>query len=114
MAHTCFGSVPPSRVIHSSKGPFSLERITRPHLTAFLRPDGGEGWKSAKQAYNGAEMELSGVNSTGDTVTWDKSALEAAGKTGLVVDVMGTWCPNCMDEARLLPSWLQVTLTCSL
>ena len=26
----------------------------------------------------------------------------SAGKSGLVVDIMGTWCPNCMDEARLL------------
>ena len=67
-----------------------------------LAPDGGVGWKSGRQAFNGAEMALEGVNATGDTVTWDKSALEAAGKTGLVVDVMGTWCPNCMDEARLL------------
>ncbi|MAB74123.1 MAG: hypothetical protein CMC99_04125 [Flavobacteriales bacterium] len=67
-----------------------------------LSPDGGEGWKSGRQTFNGAEMALQGVNATGDTVTWDKSALEAAGKTGLVVDVMGTWCPNCMDEARLL------------
>ena len=67
-----------------------------------LTSDGGEGWKSGRQAFNGAEMTLEGVNATGDTVTWDKSALEAAGKTGLVVDVMGTWCPNCMDEARLL------------
>ena len=48
------------------------------------------------------KWKWSGVNSVGDTVTWDKSTLEAAGKTGLVVDVMGTWCPNCMDEARLL------------
>ena len=67
-----------------------------------LSPDGGEVWKSGRQTFNGAEMALQGVNATGDTVTWDKSALEAAGKTGLVVDVMGTWCPNCMDEARLL------------
>ena len=67
-----------------------------------LAPDGGAGWKSGRQAFNGAEMALEGVNAKGDTVTWDKSALEAAGKTGLVVDIMGTWCPNCMDEARLL------------
>lgn len=67
-----------------------------------LAADGGEGWKSAKQAYNGAEMEISGVNSVGDTVTWNQATLQAVGKTGLVVDVMGTWCPNCMDEARLL------------
>ena len=67
-----------------------------------LAPDEAKGWKSGRQVFNGAEMALKGVNATGDTVTWDKSALEAAGKTGLVVDVMGTWCPNCMDEARLL------------
>ena len=67
-----------------------------------LAPAGEEGWKSGLQVFNGAEMILKGVNATGDTVTWDKSALETAGKSGLVVDVMGTWCPNCMDEARLL------------
>ena len=67
-----------------------------------LAPDGGAGWKSGRQAFNGAEMALKGVSAKGDTVTWDKSALEAVGKTGLVVDIMGTWCPNCMDEARLL------------
>ena len=47
-------------------------------------------------------MALTGVNALGDTVTWNRSSLDAAGKSGLVVDVMGTWCPNCMDEARLL------------
>ena len=67
-----------------------------------LAPNGGGGWESGLQAFNGVEMALTGVNAKGDTVTWDKSALEAAGKSGLVVDVMGTWCPNCMDEARLL------------
>ena len=67
-----------------------------------LAPNGGEVWKSGRQAFNGAEMTLKGVNTMGDTVTWNKSSLKAAGKSGLVVDVMGTWCPNCMDEARLL------------
>jgi len=67
-----------------------------------LAPEGGERWKSGLQAFNGAELTLSGVNVLGDTVIWDKSALEAVDKSGLVVDVMGTWCPNCMDEARLL------------
>ena len=67
-----------------------------------LAPAREEGWKSGLQVFNGTEMILKGVGATGDTVTWDKSALETAGKSGLVVDVMGTWCPNCMDEARLL------------
>jgi len=66
-----------------------------------MKGEGGA-WKSGEQAFNGLEMAFQGVNAKGDTVTWDKSSLEAAGKTGLVVDVMGTWCPNCMDEARLL------------
>ena len=47
-------------------------------------------------------MSIQGVNASGDTVTWDSNTLADAGKKGLVVDVMGTWCPNCMDEARLL------------
>ena len=67
-----------------------------------LATDEGEGWTSGQQAFNGAEMALTGVNALGDTVTWNRSSLDAAGKSGLVVDVMGTWCPNCMDEARLL------------
>ena len=67
-----------------------------------LATGGGGGWKNGRQAFNGAEITLKGVNAMGDTVIWDRASLEAAGKSGLVVDVMGTWCPNCMDEARLL------------
>lgn len=67
-----------------------------------LAPGREGGWKSGQQAFNGADITLKGVSAMGDTVIWDRASLEAAGKSGLVVDVMGTWCPNCMDEARLL------------
>ena len=43
-----------------------------------------------------------GVDVSGDTVLWNEERLKASGKKGLVLDIMGTWCPNCMDEARLL------------
>lgn len=59
-------------------------------------------WNSARQSTNGAELDVMGVSSDGDTIQWSNDRLRALGKKGLVIDVMGTWCPNCMDEARLL------------
>lgn len=41
------------------------------------------------------------IDRNGNPVT--KSLLPAAGQVK-VVDVLGTWCPNCMDEVRLLTS----------
>ena len=59
-------------------------------------------WNSAQQSANGGELNVLGVSSDGDTIQWSNDRLRALGKKGLVLDVMGTWCPNCMDEARLL------------
>ena len=59
-------------------------------------------WTDAHQASNGNTLDVSGVSSDGDTVRWTNDTLKLLGKQGLVLDVMGTWCPNCMDEARLL------------
>ena len=59
-------------------------------------------WNSAQQSANGGELNVMGVSSDGDTIQWSNDRLHALGKKGLVLDVMGTWCPNCMDEARLL------------
>ena len=59
-------------------------------------------WNSARQNTNGSVLEVKGVSSSGDTIQWSNNRLRALGKKGLVLDVMGTWCPNCMDEARLL------------
>ncbi|MCZ4407722.1 TlpA disulfide reductase family protein [Cryomorphaceae bacterium 1068] len=38
-------------------------------------------------------------NQDGEIVNWDKSHLN--GKV-VVLDIMGTWCPNCMDASRAL------------
>jgi len=59
-------------------------------------------WKSATQAATSKTLTFSGIQANGDTLRWTSSLLENEGKKGLVLDIMGTWCPNCMDEARLL------------
>ena len=59
-------------------------------------------WSSAQQSVNGAALNVKGISSSGDTLLWTNERLRALGKKGMVLDVMGTWCPNCMDEARLL------------
>lgn len=59
-------------------------------------------WTSGQQRTNGTPLAFRGVNASGDTVVWNEQTLRDSGKSGLVVDIMGTWCPNCMDEARLL------------
>ena len=59
-------------------------------------------WKSATQAATSKELTFSGIQANGDTLRWTSAVLKNKGKSGLVLDIMGTWCPNCMDEARLL------------
>jgi thiol-disulfide isomerase/thioredoxin len=57
----------------------------------------------ATQAWNPqSNVFIEGVNSGGETEVWTRERLGESGYKVLVVDVMGTWCPNCMDEARLL------------
>lgn len=48
------------------------------------------------------EVRFEGLNAEGDTVVWDLEAIRKSGKRGLVVDVLGSWCPNCSDEVQLL------------
>ena len=58
---------------------------------------------SATQVWNPqSNVFIEGVNSGGETEAWTRERLGESGYKVLVVDVMGTWCPNCMDEARLL------------
>ena len=59
-------------------------------------------WNSARQNTNGSVLDVTGISSGGDTIQWSNDRLRALGKRGLVLDVVGTWCPNCMDEGRLL------------
>lgn len=59
-------------------------------------------WKVGTQTPASDSLWFVGVDVSGDTVLWNEERLKASGKKGLVLDIMGTWCPNCMDEARLL------------
>jgi thiol-disulfide isomerase/thioredoxin len=62
------------------------------------------GWSST-QAWNPeSEIIIEGINSSGKTEVWTRDRLKSSGYKLLVVDVMGTWCPNCMDECLLLKS----------
>jgi thiol-disulfide isomerase/thioredoxin len=46
-----------------------------------------------------AEFEFSGVALTGETI---RSSDERFKNKALILDIMGTWCHNCLDEAPLL------------
>ena len=59
-------------------------------------------WKSSTQLPSSRNLTFQGVTTSGDSIRWTEDELLSLGKTALVLDVMGTWCPNCMDEARLL------------
>lgn len=61
-------------------------------------------WTSGRQQVVADELLFFGTNPAGQAEVWNKDRLRRSGKQGVVVDVMGTWCPNCMDEARLLVS----------
>lgn len=65
-----------------------------------LEPQSGHG--SLQLPELDSEIRFEGVNAVGDTVVWNLEAIKRAGKRGLVVDVLGTWCPNCSDEIQLL------------
>jgi thiol-disulfide isomerase/thioredoxin len=74
----------------------TFEGVKRPspHIT----------WHSATQNPVSDECQIQGVLPSGKEDVWTIERLLSEGKTGLVVDIMGTWCPNCMDETRLLQS----------
>lgn len=59
-------------------------------------------WSSGQQPPKDVPLRFEGRNAQGEFVALTEDDVVAAGKRGVVVDVMGTWCPNCMDEARLL------------
>ena len=59
-------------------------------------------WSAAQLWNPKSDVFIEGVNSWGETEVWTRKRLEKSGYKILVVDVIGTWCPNCMDESRLL------------
>ena len=62
-------------------------------------PDSMPGLANAPQAqWTGLPVTYSGVSIDGDSVWWS-----GKGAKGVhILSVMGSWCPNCMDEHRLL------------
>lgn len=50
-----------------------------------------------KPGYDRIDFKMPDQN--GDTVTWDD--LDLGGKI-VIIDIMGSWCPNCMDANRAL------------
>ena len=68
------------------------------------RPSQAHTWTSGRQTVAADKLLFFGTNPTGQVEVWNKNRLRKDGKTGVVVDIMGTWCPNCMDEARLMVS----------
>ena len=61
-------------------------------------------WTSGHQTVVADKLLFFGTNPSGQAEVWNKDRLRRDGKTGIVVDIMGTWCPNCMDETRLMVS----------
>ena len=59
-------------------------------------------WSSTQAWTPQSKIFIEGVNYGGEAEVWTRERLGESGYKVLVVDVMGTWCPNCMDEARLL------------
>ncbi len=59
-------------------------------------------WSAIQEWNPQSNVFIEGVNSGGEREVWTRERLRESGYKVLVVDVMGTWCPNCMDEARLL------------
>jgi len=59
-------------------------------------------WVCEQAANHEVEVVFSGVGVDGGVEHWTKARIRREGKKMLVVGVMGTWCPNCLDEVRLL------------
>lgn len=59
-------------------------------------------WSREQSARYEIEVDFTGVNKSGVKEWWTRERVRREGKKLLVVDVMGTWCPNCLDEGRLM------------
>lgn len=47
-------------------------------------------------------VDFSGIGIDGDTLSLGSPELA---KKALIIQIMGTWCPNCMDETAFLSKW---------
>ena len=71
---------------------------TRTSDTAVVDPN-AEGGKLTRVTDPQQPFRFSGTDATGKTV--DQNSPEFKGKA-VIVDIFGTWCPNCHDEAPVL------------
>ncbi|GAB4406230.1 MAG: hypothetical protein OHK0039_07820 [Bacteroidia bacterium] len=72
--------------------------IARPNPQASLRP--ADSLTFLKPGYTRFELALPDLQ--GDTVSLADAAFQ---NKVVIVQIMGSWCPNCMDETRLLAEW---------
>ncbi|HTP12688.1 MAG TPA: TlpA disulfide reductase family protein [Bacteroidota bacterium] len=70
--------------------------VLQPRPTHAVTPEGG---RKTKIKDTHKPFWFSGITASGDTLSSTSSRFK--GKA-LIVDVMGTWCHNCMDEAPVL------------
>ncbi len=54
-------------------------------------------------SWTGQPVQYAGLDLQGDSVRWTAGSSEGVH----VLSVMGSWCPNCMDEHRLLVSMME-------
>ena len=59
-------------------------------------------WSSSQEPNLDKPVSFRALSLDGVEVEVSLNSLEDSGKKLLVVDVLGTWCPNCYDEVRLL------------
>jgi thiol-disulfide isomerase/thioredoxin len=58
---------------------------------------------SSTQPYNKEyPIEFQATSLEGQGVSYSQTQLLKSGRKLLVVDVLGSWCPNCLDEVRLM------------
>ena len=60
------------------------------------------GWSSHQPYNNDRVFEFKATALNGKEVIINRTWLEGRGKSLLVMDVFGSWCPNCYDEINLL------------
>jgi thiol-disulfide isomerase/thioredoxin len=93
--------VSPERI----EGVFYVAPGTQLNFVAVRAASGAAGFAEAEQltsVENASEpFRFQGVNARGITVTQEDSSLHG---DVVIVDIFGTWCPNCHDEAPLLQS----------
>ena len=78
---------------------YSGTHYSTPFEGSPLTPDDAPLSQGQQAQWTGQDVRYSGRNAAGDSVAWKWSGdLD----TTHILSVMGTWCPNCMDEHRML------------